>query len=357
MINKGPQPLAPSTPVRTGGVNPVGTPTLPALPLIKGQIIEGEVIQNKPNLLVETHASIFSAALGKRQFAVGERLLFKVLNPDSIPPKLQLINDTHLTASPLAQQSPLLRSLLFRHDSLQPLTQWLSTLLAQPEEGIETPLMALLRQFWQLPKQPKAEDIQRLLLMSGLFKEVRGKAGVAQQLIGPATSASDLKALLQLLITEEQQVHLKPLLDAIASAQVKALDAVLNNQLYYQWLIPWAEQGFIWAQLRQSANQKQRRQWSLQLSHEGPELGSLNINLLLTEGATPTGNSLATLHFASDTKWLAEVVQASRGRLQEALQPHNIVLQQISVGPIAPQAVTDPLEDTLEQTSILDIKV
>lgn len=357
MINKGPQPLTPSIPVKGGGVNPVGTPTLPPLPLIKGQVIEGEVIQNKPNLLVETHASIFSAVLGKRQFSIGERLLFRVINPDTVPPKLQLINEAHLTSSPLAQQSPLLRSLLFRHDSLQPLSQWLGQLLAQAGGQEETPLMALLRQFWQLPKQPKGDDVQRLLLASGLFREARSKVGVAQQIIGPATSATDLKALLQLLISEEQQMHLKPLLDAIASAQVKALDAVLNNQLYYQWLIPWAEQGFIWAQLRQSVSQKQRRQWSLQLNHEGPELGSLNINLLLTEAATPAGNSLATLHFASNTQWLGEVVQASRGRLQEALEPHNIVLQQISVGPMVTPGKTDPIEDTLEQTSILDIKV
>lgn len=357
MINKGPQPLAPSIPVKGGGVNPVGTPTLPPLPLIKGQVIEGEVIQTKPNLLVETHASIFSAVLGKRQFAIGERLLFRVINPDTVPPKLQLINEPHLTSSTLAQQSPLLRSLLFRHDSLQPLSQWLGQLLAQPQDHEETPLMALLRQFWQLPKLPKGDDIQRLLLTSGLFREARGKAGLAQQMIGPATSATDLKALLQLLIADEQQVHLKPLLDAIASTQVKALDALLNNQLYYQWLIPWSEQGFIWAQLRQSTNQKQRRQWSLQLSHEGPELGSLNINMLLTEGVTPTGNSLATLHFASSTLWLGELVQASRNRLQDALTPHNIVLQQVSVGPIVTNSNADPIEDTLEQTSILDIKV
>ena len=355
MINKGPQPLAPSIPVRTGGVNPVGTPTLPAIPLIKGQIIEGEVIQLKPNLLVETNTSIFSAALSARQFAIGERLWFRVLNPDTMPPKLLLINEPHLTASPLAQQSSLLRSLLFRHDSLTPISQWLSQTLSAPEQS--NSLHALLRQFWQLPAQPQGEDIRRLLLQSGLFSEGRIRNPAMAQLIGPATSASDLKALLQMLVIEENNSHLKPLLEAIASVQVKALDAFLNNQLNYQWLLPWGEQGYFWANLRQNESQKQRRQWSLQLNHEGPELGKLNISLLLSESQTLGGVSLATLHFASAAPWLSDLVGASRQRLQEALQPHNIQLQQVSVGPLVPPLPRDPMVDTLEQTSILDIKV
>ena len=347
MINKGPQPLAPSIPVRTGGVNPVGTPTLPAISLIKGQIIEGEVVQTKPNLLVETHASIFSAALSGRQFAVGERLLFRVINPDSVPPKLLLLNEPHLTQSPLAQQSSLLWSLLFRHDSLKPLSQWLSQTLVGPDQ--QNSLAALLKQFWQLPVQPKAEDIRRLLMQSGLFSEARVRSS--------ATSAADLKALLQMLVVDENQAHLKPLLEAIASVQLKALDAVLNNQLNYQWLMPWGEHGYFWANLRQSDQQRQRRQWSLQLNHEGPELGKLNINLLLSESPTPGGASLATLHFASAAAWLTDIVSASQQRLQEALQPHKILLQQVSVGPLAPPLPRDPMVDTLEQTSILDIKV
>ena len=355
MINKGPQPLAPSIPVRTGGVNPVGTPTLPAISLIKGQIIEGEVIQLKPNLLVETHSSIFSAALSGRPFAIGERLLFRVINPDTVPPKLLLINEPRLPESPLAQQSSLLRSLLFRHDSLKPITQWLSQALAAPEQN--SSLQSLLRQFWQLPSQPQGEDIRRLLMQGGLFSEGRAKSPIMAPLIGPATSASDLKALLQMLVVEENQAHLKPLLEAIASVQVKALDAFLNNQLNYQWLLPWGEHGYFWANLRQSDLQRQKRQWSLQLNHEGPELGKLNINLLLSESPTSGAASLATLHFASEASWLTEIVSASRQRLQEALQAHNILLQQVSVGPLAPPLPRDPIVDALEQSAILDIKV
>ncbi len=355
MINKGPPPLAPSTTVQRGGVNPVGTPTLPSLPLIKGQVIEGEVIQVRPNLLVETHASIFSAALSGRQFAVGERLLFRVLNPDTLPPKLLLINDVRLPASPIAQQSSLLRSLLYRHDSLKPLSQWL--LHGQAQASQQSNALSFLRQFWQLPAQPQAEDVRRLLLQSGLFSEGRGKSQAMTHLIGPASPASDMKALLQLLALEENQTHLKPLLEAIASVQIKALDALLSNQLNYQWLIPWGEDGYFWANLRQNSNQKQRRQWSLQLHHEGPELGTLNINLLLAEGQVMGGPSLATLHFASDTNWLVALVKDSKPRLQEALEPHNIFLQQVSVGPVAPPLPRDPVVDTLEQTAILDIKV
>ena len=355
MINKGAQPLAPSTPVRTGGVNPVGLPTLPDISLIKGQIIEGEVIQVKPNLLVETQSSIFSAALSARQFAIGERLLFRVINADAIPPKLLLINEPHLPASPLAQQSSWLRSLLFRHDSLKPLAQWLSQTLTSPEQN--NGLQALLKQFWQLPDQPTAEDIRRLLMQSGLFSEGRKQSPVMAPLIGPAAAASDLKALLQMLVMDENQTHLKPLLEAIASVQVKALDALLNNQLNYQWLVPWGEQGYFWVNLRQNDSQRQRRQWSLQLNHEGPELGVLNINLLLTESQISGGTNLAALHFASSAAWLSDIVSSSRQRLQEALAPHNISIQQISVGPIAPPLPSDPIVDTLEQTSILDIKV
>ncbi|MDP6166527.1 MAG: hypothetical protein QGI54_10365 [Gammaproteobacteria bacterium] len=355
MINKGPLPLSPSTTVQRGGINPVGNPTLPSLPLIKGQVIEGEVIQVKPNLLVETHASIFSAALSGRQFAVGERLLFRVLNPDAVPPKLLLISNAHLPDSPIAQHSPLLRSLLYRHDSLTPVLQWLLQNHSQAKP--ESTSLSLLRQFWQLPAQPQAEDIRRLLLQSGLFSEGRTKGGTMAQLIGPATSASDLKALLQILVLEENQTHLKPLLEAIASVQIKALDALLSSQLNYQWLIPWGETGYFWANLRQSDSQRQRRQWSLQLHHEGLELGTLNINLLLTEGQVMGGPSLAALHFASDTNWLVALVKDSKPRLQEALEPHNIFLHQVSVGPVAPPLPRDPVVDNVEQTAILDIKV
>ena len=170
MIDNGPQPLAPSSGVVRPGVNLGNGPILPAINLIKGQIVEGVVVQLQPRLLVDTANSIFSAAASSAAYTLGERLLFKVLDPDVHPPRLELLRSGQLPVSSLGQQSAFLRSLLYRPDGLKPLQQWLSSAQLPP------PLATLLQSFWQFPNPPKAIDIQKFLLMSGLFSESRGQA-------------------------------------------------------------------------------------------------------------------------------------------------------------------------------------
>ena len=116
MIDNGPQPLAPSSGVVRPGVNLGNGPILPAINLIKGQIVEGVVMQLQPRLLVDTASSIFSAAGSSAAYTLGERLLFKVLDPDVHPPRLELLRSGHLPVSSLGQQSAFLRSLLYRLD-------------------------------------------------------------------------------------------------------------------------------------------------------------------------------------------------------------------------------------------------
>jgi hypothetical protein len=152
--------------------------------------------------------------------------------------------------------------------------------------------------------------------------------------MGPPKAHNDLKALLQLLALEEgfeQQIN--PLLEALHSSQIKSLDALLNNQLHYQWLMPWFEQQHLLITLQQNEQQRSQKQWSISLAHQGPELGVLQINLLLTEGVL-VGETTASLHFASDTTWLAPLVNVSKHQLHAALKHHAINLQQVSVGPI-----------------------
>ena len=342
MIDSGPQPLAPSSGVVRPGVNLGNGPVLPSITLIKGQIIEGVVLQTQPRLLVETASSIFSAATSAAAYTLGERLLFRVLDPEVHPPRLELLRAGQLPESSLAQQSAFLRSLLYRHDGLKPLQQWLSSHLANTK--LPTALAALLKQFWQLPSAPKALDIQKSLLMSGLFSESRGQLKtLSGAMMGPAKAHNDLKALLQLLTLEEgfeQQIN--PLLEALHSSQIKSLDALLNNQLHYQWLMPWFEQQHLLITLQQNEQQRSQKQWSISLAHQGPELGVLQINLLLTEGML-TDETTASLHFASDTTWLAPLVNGSKHQLHAALKLHAINLQQVSVGPIiAAEANTRP---------------
>jgi hypothetical protein len=333
MIDSGPKPLAPSSGVVRSGVNLGNGPVLPAITLIKGQIVEGVVLQLQPRLLVETASSIFSAAISSVAYTLGERLLFKVLDPDLHPPRLELLRSGPFSDAPLVQQSAFLRSLLYRPNSLAPLQQWVSNHLSNPT--LPPALSALLQEFWQLPSDPKALDIQKALLMSGLFSESRNKSQtLANAMIGPAKSYNDLKTLLQLLALEdglEQQV--KPLLEALYSSQIKSLDALLNNQLYYQWLMPWFEQQHFLITLQQNQQQRRQKQWSISLAHQGPELGALQINLLLSQGMRER-ETTASLHFASDSSWLAPLVNGSKYQLHTALQLHGIHLQQVSVGPI-----------------------
>jgi len=56
--------------------------------------------------------------------------------------------------------------------------------------------------------------------------------------------------------------------------------------------------------------------------------------LLLTQGERAR-EATASLHFASDTLWLAPLVDGSKHQLHTALQLHGISLQKVSVGPIA----------------------
>ena len=335
MIDNGPQPLAPSSGVVRPGVNLGNGPILPAITLIKGQIIEGVVVQLQPRLLVDTASSIFSAAASSAAYTLGERLLFKVLDPDVHPPRLELLRSGQLPVSSLGQQSAFLRSLLYRPDGLKPLQQWLSSHLASHLGRLPPPLVTLLQSFWQLPNPPKAIDIQKSLLMSGLFSESRGQAKtLANALMGPAAAHNDLKALLKLLALEEgfeQQV--KPLLDALNSSQIKSLDALLNNQTHYQWLMPWFGEQHLLITLQQNQQQRSQKNWSVSLAHEGPELGVLQINLLLTERSL-AHESTASLHFSSDQAWLAPLVHDSKQQLHHALKLHGINLQQVSVGPI-----------------------
>ena len=288
MIDSGSQPLAPSSGLARPGVNLGSGPVLPSISLIKGQIIEGVVVQQlQPRLLVETASSIFSAAISSAAYTLGERLLFKVLDPDLHPPSLELLRAGQFPGSLLAQQSAFLLSLLYPPNSLGPLQQWLASHLSSHVSSAQIPsaLATLLQEFWQLPSFTKALDIQKALLMSGLFSESRGKANtIAGAMMGSAKANNDLKALLQLLSLEEGlEQQIKSLLEALYSSQIKSLDALLNNQLYYQWLMPWFDQQHLLITVQQNQQQRSQKHWSISLSHQGPDLGALKINLFLTE--------------------------------------------------------------------------
>ena len=359
MIDNGPQPLAPSSGVTRAGVNMGNGPVLPSISLFKGQVIEGVVIQLQPRLLVETSSSIFSAAATSAAYTLGERLLFRVLDPEVKPPRLELLRSGQLPDSPLAQQSAFLRSLLYRPNSLAPLQQWLTS--QHTASHLPTALAALLQEFWQMPSAPKAVDIQRAMLMSGLFSENRAKANsLSANLMGPAKTHNDLKALLKLVALEdgfEQQV--KPLLEALHSSQIKSLDAALNGQVHYQWLMPWLDQQHFTINLQQSQAQRSQRQWFISLAHEGPDLGVLQINLLLTQ-SQHSQPAMANLHFASDSNWLGPLINSSKHQLHAALEQQDIVLQQVSVGPYTDtknNGLTDALGSENMSHTILDVHV
>ena len=341
MINSVLGPLLPSNGLARPAVNLGKGTVMPLTTLTKGQLMEGVVVQLQPRLLVETPANIFSAAANAGAHKLGERLLFKVVDPDSRPPRLELLRPGQLARSSVLEQNVFLRSLLYRPDSLAPLQKWLSGHLSVglsnlgSKTKMPTALSALLNEFWQLPSNPKALDIKKTLLMSGLFSESRGHEKTrARSIVGPAKPNNDLKSLLQLVALEEDFDHeTKPLLEALHSSQIKALNALVNNQVYYQWLMPWFDQQYLMITLQQNEQQLSQKKWSISLAHQGPELGNLQINLLLTQ-AVDTNEATASLHFASNTLWLAPLVNSSKQQLNRALQTHGIHLQHVSVGPL-----------------------
>jgi len=353
VIGNGPKPLAPSSGVVRSGVNLAHGPTLAPSSLIKGQMVEGVVVQLVPRLLVETASSVFSAAASSASHTLGERLLFRVLDADVQPPRLELLRSLALSGSLLAQQSVFLRSLLYRPNSLEPLQQWLSN--ASFRTKLPSPLAALLQSFWQLHTAPKPLDIKNWLLMSGLFSESRGQSTtLASATMGPAKAHNDLKALLKLLALEEGLApEVKPLLEALHSSQIKGLDALLSHQLYYQWLMPWLDQQHVLITLAQTQQQHSQKQWSISLTHEGPDLGFVQINMLLTQ-SMGSQEAQAKLHFATDTQWLADLVNGSGYKLCATLKAHGIHVHQVSVGPKVGEEVKVKPE---KNHTILDVHV
>lgn len=292
-----------------------------------GQILEGAILQVRPHVLVETAGQLLRFEPRKDwPLTIGQRLSMKVIDPNAQPPLLELSAKSGLPGQSLLGQSTYLLSQLYRSQPLESLRQWIGLHVGQTGQDLAIPLTLhnQLLQRWNLAADSRGDDIYRTLLGSGLFSEFRAQKQPRDAVQNPSF---DLKIWLQRLqqIPGMEQAALT-LIDGITATQLKSLDAAIDGELWYHWLLLWQGDP-IQINLQQTEDQRAERQWRLSLEHHGAVLGKLTVELLLTE--QPQG-ATANIHFRSDQIWLLDLIATSESHLGNALDMAQIGLQKLT---------------------------
>ena len=318
-------------------------------PLLRGQLLEVIVAKTLTDgVWLESRNMMFRANLPVGGLREGERLLLKVLDPDSSPPKLKLITDAELPNSSLAGISTFLRSLLFRHQQLHPTQQFLTSLLSRGlvEKNGEVELNGLyqwLRDFRKTPERIHGAWVKERLQLSGLFKE--------SSAIRSSNPQQDLKTFLISLLSQDKgldKAAVQAAIDGISSSQVKALDGLIQNNLQYNFLLPFLGEGWIEARISRDEEQISREQWQIYLRHQSQEMGDFSAEILLYK-------KNVSILFKSDQPWMIELIKESHNELEKGIVAIGLTLQQISV---APMVVHKPnIFEHHEQQAIFDLRV
>ena len=206
--------------------------------LPQGTVVEVLVKQTQPVLILEGSGVLFQGNI-KGRFTVGQRLLLKVLDPNSSPPRMKLLNESQLPLSNLAGNNPFLRSLLFREQPLIPVQQYLVSLLNNKAQSKSLESKSIKSLFHALGEGKSLADLEKLsiadLLNERLVlpKKVDGNWVLAQlknsglffenNLLRPAIPEFlDLKRLLLLLLQEgdADNNELSKLIESITSSQI-----------------------------------------------------------------------------------------------------------------------------------------
>jgi len=318
-------------------------------PLLRGQLLEVIVAKTLTDgVWLESRNILFKANLPAGGLREGERLLLKVMDPDASPPTLKLITDAELPNSSLAGVSTFLRSLLFRHQQLHPTRQFLTTLLsrglADGEDKAElNTLYQWFKDFRKTPERVHSAWVKERLQLSGLFRESSG--------INSSNPQQDLKTFLIKLLSQDKGIDkaaVQAAIDGISSSQVKTLDGLVQNNLQYNFLLPFMNESWIEARLSRDEAQISREQWQIYLRHQSQEMGNFSAEILLYK------NSVSIL-FKSDQLWMINLIKENNNELEKGIAAIGLNLQQISVAPMASNKAN--VYGQHEQQAIFDLRV
>jgi hypothetical protein len=318
-------------------------------PLLRGQLLEVIVAKTLTDgVWLESRNILFRANLPVGGLREGERLLLKVLDPDSSPPKLKLITDAELPNSSLAGVSTFLRSLLFRHQQLHPTQQFLTSLLSKGlvDKVGEVELNGLyqwLMDFRKTPERVHAAWVKERLQLSGLFRE--------SSVTNSSDPQQDLKTFLINLLKLDKGIDkatVQAAIDGISSSQVKALDGLIQNNLQYSFLLPFLGEGWLEARISRDEEHISREQWQIYLRHQSQQMGDFSAEILLYK-------KTVSILFQSDQLWMIDLIKENYSELEQGIAAIGLSVQQISVAPMVSQKPN--FYEQHEQQAIFDLRV
>ena len=318
-------------------------------PLLRGQLLEVIVAKTLTDgVWLESRNILFRANLPVGGLREGERLLLKVLDPDSSPPKLKLITDAELPNSSLAGVSTFLRSLLFRHQQLHPTQQFLTSLLSRElvDKDGELELNGLyqwLKDFRKSPERVHAAWVKERMQLSGLFRE--------SSVINSSDPQQDLKTFLINLLKLDKGIDkatVQAAIDGISSSQVKALDGLIQNNLQYSFILPFLGEGWLEARISRDEEQISREQWQIYLRHQSQQMGDFSAEILLYK-------KTVSILFQSDQLWMIDLIKENYSELEQGIAAIGLSVQQISVAPMVSQKPN--FYEQHEQQAIFDLRV
>ena len=325
--------------------------------LTQGDLSAVVVKETKPLLIVESKSKRFQGP-SQKGLKVGQKLLLKVTDSTTLPPKiklfkatdaalLQLINNTDLQTL-LTQEQPLLavekalKDQLIKADLASQPTLTSTTFTNEPpvdkeplksektsatETILNAPLIA--------PEKFTSSWVQQQLQHSGLFYENN-----AFNKTGPATS--DLKQLFLLLQREDPgNQELSKALDGISASQVKAVDADLQGGSYYSLLLPFLPNEFITLTLVQDQVQKINQQWHIYLESNTLSMGHFKVDIVLQK-------KTVAIQFRSNQDWLVSLIDSSKERLVDRVENAGMsvsgITAQLSKKPTGEQTKISPTD-------------
>jgi len=298
--------------------------------LSQGDLTVVVVNETEPLLIVESETMRFQSP-PQKGLKVGQKMLLKVTDSSSLPPKIKLFKASDSPLLKLTDNNSQLHTLLSQKLPLLPVEKALTDGLNQrnitqrldlttPDNIIQTPYAenvlisdeepaseAILPQHLLPPEKFKADWVQRQLKHSGLFYE-------NSSLKNTGAPLTDLKQLFLLLQREDAgNKELTQALDGISASQVKALDADLQGGSYYSLLLPFLPGEFITLTLVQDEVQKVNQQWHIYLESNTQTLGHFKVDIMLQK-------KTVAFQFNSNQDWLVSLIDSSKEKLVDRVE-------------------------------------
>ena len=295
--------------------------------LTRGQLLEVAVARFfADSVLLEGNGFVLRA-FNPGKLQLGERLLLKVVNPDSVPPQLKLISDAELPTTSLAGISTYLRSLLFRHEPLVPTKSLLMRLFSGVSNSNlsmdEVPSLDSLKSWFAILEKIDGSWVKSKLAESGLFAESRFQGASSS-----STESFDLKSALQGLLKVGQgseEYALKSAIEGITATQARALDGIVQgNHLHYSFLLPFFGGTLIEGSISKENDLERSQQWMVYLNHDSPEMGRFRAEILMEKRSV-------TILFRSDKDWMIDLIHSSSDQLMRAVEAIGLKPRHISV--------------------------